>query len=73
MVMLHNFLMLKEKINFVMEVIHVDHSLRGNESIKDAEFVSEYCKKHNIAVHVVKINVKEEKLKSKHTIEAGAI
>jgi tRNA(Ile)-lysidine synthase len=33
---------------FQMEVGHVEHGLRGQESLSDAEFVQKFCKDRNI-------------------------
>lgn len=53
-------LILKElstKMNFSLEVIHVEHGIRGEESRKDAAFVEHLCKNLGIVCHIRNVDV----------------
>lgn len=42
---------IKKEKEFELEAIHVEHGIRGEESIEDARFVEELCKKHGVKLH----------------------
>ncbi len=42
---------LQKEISFSLEVIHVEHGIRGEESRKDAAFVEQLCRIHKLAYH----------------------
>lgn len=46
----------KEK-NYDLEVMHVEHGIRGEESLKDAHFVEMLCKELGVLCHVVHVDV----------------
>lgn len=41
---------LSTKMNFSLEVIHVEHGIRGEESKNDAVFVEQLCKQRGLSV-----------------------
>ena len=41
---------LSTKMNFSLEVIHVEHGIRGEESKNDAVFVEQLCKQRGIVI-----------------------
>lgn len=41
---------LSTKMNFSLEVIHVEHGIRGEESKNDAVFVKQLCKQRGLSV-----------------------
>lgn len=41
-------------------VLHVNYQLRGEESKGDQAFVADYCERHNIPMHVHRIDLKEQ-------------
>ncbi|MCR5108302.1 MAG: tRNA lysidine(34) synthetase TilS [Lachnospiraceae bacterium] len=43
---------LKEKLDFCLVAVHVEHGIRGEESRADAEFVKDLCKKNNTELKV---------------------
>ncbi len=57
---------LSDEMRFCLEVIHVEHGIRGAESIEDAKFVKDLCKKLDVRCHIYHIDVpsysKEHKL-----------
>lgn len=53
-------LLLKElstQMHFTVEVVHVEHGIRGEESRQDAAFVEKLCKQHKIPCRVVNVDV----------------
>ncbi|MDO4522054.1 MAG: tRNA lysidine(34) synthetase TilS [Eubacteriales bacterium] len=62
----------RKRIDFSIEAVHVEHGIRGAESLADADFVEECCKKWGIRLHVRHLNIpkiaKREKLSEE---EAG--
>lgn len=71
MALLHKLKSLSEQMDFEVVAIHVDHCIREN-SEKDAEFVSAYCKENGIRAYKFKVDaVKLSKDKSL-SIEMGA-
>lgn len=48
---------LREKLNFSLEVIHVEHGIRGLESRADADFVEALCKKLELDCHRYSVDV----------------
>lgn len=59
-------ILLKCEKNLFIKVVHFNHSLRGDESEQDANFVKEYCKVKNIPFYMKKMDInkvaKEEKI-----------
>lgn len=56
MVLIH--LMISEKLP--VHILHVNYNLRGNESIEDAQFLTEFCLRFNIPISVKNIYLKEK-------------
>lgn len=54
------FLLLKlqKNIPFSLSVIHVEHGLRGDESLADAAFVEQLCHKENVPYFIRQVDVK---------------
>ena len=48
MLLLHFMLSAAEKYNITVAAAHVEHGIRGQESIEDAEFVEHFCKEHSV-------------------------
>ena len=48
---------LKKRMGFQLEVIHVEHGIRGEESRKDAVFVEKLCEDLSLPCHVVHVDV----------------
>ena len=58
---------LKSVIGFSILAAHVNYHLRGKDSIRDEEFIKEFCFQHNIS-----LVVKDVKLKTKSNLENQA-
>lgn len=50
---------LQKRMEFTLEVVHVEHGIRGEESLGDARFVENFCKEKNVACRVYSVNVPE--------------
>ena len=48
---------LKKNLDFRLEVVHVEHGIRGAESRQDAAFVQELCKRYEIICHERNVDV----------------
>ena len=60
--------------NFIVEAVHINHNLRGEESLRDELSSKEFCKKLNIKLHIKKIDVRKiSETKKIGTEEAGRI
>lgn len=49
----------QKRVPFEICVVHVEHGLRGGESLKDAAFVEELCRKFGISCHTVRAGVRQ--------------
>ena len=74
MALLYSFYDMQKKgvANFYMEVVHVNHNLRGVESFGDEQFVKKECEKLGINCKIIQIDVKKHKASTKQTIEQAA-
>lgn len=65
---------LQKKIGYTLQAVHVNHNLRGEEAVRDAEFSKELCARFNIAFYEYSYPVEE--LSAQHhmgTEEMGRI
>lgn len=53
-------------------VINVEHGIRGESSVKDSEFVANFCKNHGIECFVESVNALEYAEKNKISVELAA-
>lgn len=72
MVLLTLLLDLQKNVDFYMEVIHINHNLRGKESDSDEKLVVSYAKQNNVPCIVKSVDVINNKKVSKQTIEESA-
>ena len=72
MVMLDLLIKEKPKCKFSLEVMHVNHNLRGEHSNNDAKLVEKVCQNHNIVCQIESVDVLEYKNENKLTIEEAA-
>jgi tRNA(Ile)-lysidine synthase len=55
-----------------VEAIHINHNLRGTESMRDKNFCIAFCKEHNIKLHVISVDVGEHSKITGKSIEESA-
>ena len=48
---------LQKKTDFLLEAVHVEHGIRGEESRKDAALVKNLCQDHGIRCHIFSVEV----------------
>lgn len=48
---------MQKDMDFTLEVIHVEHGIRGEESLQDAAFVEDLCKRCQVVCHSVTVDV----------------
>lgn len=54
--LLHILLSLKNELNLTVKAVHVDHSIRGKESERDASFVKKLCENLSVPLKVFKVD-----------------
>lgn len=59
-VMLMLFIEAAKKLSFSIEVAHVEHGIRGEASVCDAQFVKSLCEKYNVRFSMLSINAPAE-------------
>lgn len=70
--LLHFLLYLQKRLDFELSIAHLNHSLRGEESDKDAHFVRKLALENDLSFVIEKIDVKEYAEKEKLSIESAA-
>ena len=50
---------LREKMPFELQVVHVEHGIRGEESRKDASFVENLCERIGVPCRVFSVDMKK--------------
>lgn len=66
------FRLKKENSTYNFLVVHVEHGLRGKESQRDADFVSEFCKINNLEYVVKHVDVPKRVAQTGESIEEAA-
>lgn len=51
---------IKDKYSLTLKAAHIEHGIRGQESLDDCDFVEKYCKENNIECFTLHINAPEE-------------
>lgn len=46
-----------KEMDITLEVVHVEHGIRGEESLKDAEFVTDLCQRMGLPCHKISVDV----------------
>lgn len=62
----------RKALNLQVSAAHFNHQLRGEESVRDATFVADFCKKHGIALHSESADVAAHCAAKKMSLEQGA-
>lgn len=55
--LLHMLLTLQERLHLHIEAAHMEHGIRGEESLRDMEFVKKLCADCNVPVHTLRTDV----------------
>ncbi len=58
-VLFHVLLSLREKYDLLLYAAHVNHNLRGEESLRDESFVRALCEENGVELFVKSVDVKE--------------
>lgn len=70
----HNLRLLKNSLNFNLYASHINHMYRGEDAVKDEEFVRNLCNEYDIELFVKRKNAKDTAIELKVTDEeAGRI
>lgn len=63
---------LRRELDFSLELIYIQHNLRGEESRREEEFVRAWAAKQNCPLTTVSVNVRQEAADKKLSIETAA-
>ena len=63
------FLQLQVHLNFEFHCLHVNHSIRQEEALRDELFVRELCRSYQIPFHFVKLNIPSIAKERKQSME----
>lgn len=69
MLLLNFLITVRDKYGITLAAAHVEHGIRGEDSITDAEFVEDFCRSHNVEFHLLSINAPEEAKANKIGVE----
>ncbi len=69
MCLLHYLLVNSKKFNYSVVAINVEHGIRGESSVKDSEFVKDYCAKNGVPCYSFTVDVPAYAQKNKLTLE----
>ena len=72
MVLLHALLAAARMKDFSLHVVHIEHGIRGRESLNDANFVQNFCEKQGVDFIIRHIDVPSLCQTNKQTIEEAA-
>ena len=59
----------QKEIPFSMEVVPIEHGIRGQDSLADANYVENLCKEYGVPFHLVSCNIKKMAQESSLTVE----
>lgn len=48
---------LKDEYGIILKAVHINHNLRGEEALRDENFVRDYCENHGIDLEVFSIDI----------------
>ncbi len=67
--LLHILYSLKERFNYTLKAVHVNHGIRGEEADKDEHFTKDFCLQYGVSIDVFRFKCADEAKKNKETIE----
>ena len=59
----------QKEIPFSMEVVHIEHGIRGQDSLADANYVENLCKEYGVPFHLVSCDIKKMAQETSLTVE----
>lgn len=69
MLLLHFLISVRDLYNLNIIVAHIEHGIRGEESLADAQFVKAYCEKNNVEFRQLSINAPLEAAQEHLSVE----
>lgn len=63
---------LQKKYGFSLSAVHIEHGIRGEESLRDAEFTESFCRKQNVPLEIFHVDAPAKAKKEKKTLEEAA-
>lgn len=69
MLLLNFLLSVKEQFNLTIKVAHIEHGIRGDESLADADFVKAFCSANNVEFFLFSIDAVKESQRLKIGLE----
>ena len=63
---------LRDTLGFSLEAVHVEHGIRGGESLEDAAFTEQLCRESGIPYYLYSYDVPQRAEKEKLTVEEAA-
>ncbi|MDE7293582.1 MAG: tRNA lysidine(34) synthetase TilS, partial [Oscillospiraceae bacterium] len=63
---------LRERLNFALSAVHINHNLRGEESDRDRDFCLRLCEREGIPIRVYSVNAAEYAEKKGYSTEEAA-
>lgn len=72
MCLLHSLLAIKDKFSLNITAAHLNHMIRGDEALRDEEFVVKQCENLNVKLFVERVNVPQYAKENKISIELAA-
>lgn len=69
MLLLRYFISVCDEYNITVAAAHVEHGIRGEESIADADFVKKFCNENNIELYLLSIDALNEAREQKTGVE----
>ncbi|MFC5714473.1 tRNA lysidine(34) synthetase TilS [Thalassorhabdus alkalitolerans] len=72
MALLHYLHEMKDTWDLQVVAAHVEHGLRGTPSIKDAEFVEEWCREHSVHFEKVHLSLADKVKQDKGSVQKTA-
>ncbi len=70
--LLRTLLARRDELGIVLRVLHVEHGLRGQASVEDAEFVRALAEQFNLPCEVVRVDTHRRMAEHKESVETAA-
>lgn len=70
--LLYCLLALREKFDLQLSAVHIQHNLRGEESLRDEDFCQKLCEKTGVPLTIIPVDVKSRAAEQKPSTETAA-